>query len=271
MKSLTIKIISISFSMILFIMCKSPTHIDKIVAKQNLDIILPAWITLPESSKHYISPVQKGFINRLNYKNGDTINKGDIIAYLFHPDYLRVQQEYLKLNNQLKYLRSELQRQGELTIENITSIKKAEKAQSEYYSIEGQVKALEKILYQLGYNPANIAKNGPIKYAALASPENGILAYKNIAKGMLLEPENQDIYIITNNLILLNCEIPFSALSNIEKNDKITFTKNNNEIIKEQINNKIQFRDHKILFQIQIENSEYHFTKGEILKARIKN
>ena len=52
-------------------------------------------IEVPPKNIASVSPVINGFIKKLNYLPGDFVEKGEVLAYLQHPDFISLQQHFL--------------------------------------------------------------------------------------------------------------------------------------------------------------------------------
>ena len=75
---------------------------------------------------------------------------GQCIAVLEHPDYIKIQQDYLETKSQWELYKEDFKRQGELTVENASSIKTMQQAQASFKAIEVRLFALKSQLKLLG-------------------------------------------------------------------------------------------------------------------------
>lgn len=52
-------------------------------------------LDLPPQNIAAISAPMAGFVKKANYLVGDHVQKGDVLAEMEHPDYLKIQEDYL--------------------------------------------------------------------------------------------------------------------------------------------------------------------------------
>lgn len=220
-----------------------------------------------------ISPFINGFIKTLYYFPGDQVEKGAKLASLQHPDFIKLQQEYIDAKSQIDYYKEEYKRQGELTIENAASIKKAQKAKAEYLSYESSYKSLKAQLELLGVNTEEIEKGNFVKEFILISPIGGTVSLLNANIGAFASPENY-IYEIINDEDLNLCLSVFEKdLFRINVGQKIAFwSLNNNHKREAKVKRKgIKINDinHTTLIYSKIKNESRQLKSGMFVNAQI--
>lgn len=89
-------------------------------------------IDVPPENKAVVSATMGGYIKSTPLLIGNRVKKGQLLATIENPDFIKLQQEYLEAKEQLTYLKNEFERQTALKTENITSEKKFLRAESEY-------------------------------------------------------------------------------------------------------------------------------------------
>jgi len=180
-----------------------------------------------EVSPNYIAtiiPPVKGFIKELYYKEGDYVEKGTKLARLSHPEYLRIQENYLAVKSQAEYYEQEYKRQGELAVEKAASLKKMQKAKANYHETNARLQSLKELLGLLNI-PLNKVENGSFSSNVyLHAPVSGYITdlYSNVGK---IADENNPVYEIMNmNHIRLHLNIYEKDIAGVETGQKVTFT-----------------------------------------------
>ena len=64
-------------------------------------------IDVPPENKARVSAIMGGYIKSTPLLIGDTVKKGQVLVTLENPAFVTLQQEYMELNEQLVYLKSE--------------------------------------------------------------------------------------------------------------------------------------------------------------------
>ena len=113
-------------------------------------------LELPYSSVIQVTPLASGMLKNVTCFPGSFVENGTVLAVLESMDFLKLQQAYLEAKNQLEYDGAALKRQGELTMENASSIKKLEEARRNYQDNEIKMKSLSAQLTLMGIEPDSL-------------------------------------------------------------------------------------------------------------------
>jgi cobalt-zinc-cadmium efflux system membrane fusion protein len=130
-----------------------------------------------------------GHVKNLHFFPGDHVNKGDVLAEVSNPEYVLIQKEYHEIKSKLAYYQQDFKRQGELTIENAASIKKMQKAQADYRSMEASFLANVALLEFLGIEARNLDEDSIFSTIALSAPVSGYISKLNGHAGKFMEKE----------------------------------------------------------------------------------
>lgn len=153
-----------------------------------------------------VSPVMKGYLDHIYVHIGEYVNKGQILAKLSHPGYVELQQEFLETRSRFNYLKTDYQRQGELSLEHAASLKTMQKAQIEFESAEAKLRSLESQLSFLGIDADSLTVGKLTKTVFLRAPVSGSVIRIDGYIGMLC-PEERPLFQIVgsrNTLVHLN-------------------------------------------------------------------
>lgn len=165
--------------------------------KAEKDEMLTGIIEVPLDHITYISLPLGGIVERLHVQESEFVRKGDMLAMVSHPDYIKLQQQYLESKGKLEYLRQEFRRQGELTIENASSIKKLQKTESEYLTEDAKYMGLKAQLQLLGIRSDSLNPDKIISHLRVVATKSGFLTTINAKQGMYHQP-NEWLFEITN-------------------------------------------------------------------------
>lgn len=107
---------------------------------------------MPPQNEAAVTAIIGANITSIKVIEGDKVRKGQVLAYLSHPDLIKLQTDYINSWNQLQYLEKEYQRQKKLYEEKVGSGKEFQKIQADYQSMKGTVKGYEAQLKLMGLN-----------------------------------------------------------------------------------------------------------------------
>ena len=227
--------------------------------------------SLPEDCRHYVTPAIPGNLKEIMFGNNDSVKKGQIIAYLVSSEYLDIQERYLTVRYELEYLKEDFKRQGELTVENVTSIKKLQKAQTEYNTKDAICLSLEKKLKLAGFNPERIYKKGPEKYAYLLAPVTGKIQYHSLSTGMYLDNKTPNIYIQTKDSLIAEIFLEQNQRADIRSGTVFEILNEEDVICTATANGKLFMKsDGEWMCKAILSERPASLYNGLFLKARLK-
>ncbi|MFO7658508.1 MAG: efflux RND transporter periplasmic adaptor subunit [Bacteroidales bacterium] len=176
----------------------------------------------PDASTVVSAPIG-GFVKKHYFLPGRYINKGDTIAMLEHMDYINPQQDFLIAKNQYEYFRETFKRQGELTVENASSIKKMQQAQADFRVTEVKLESLKKQLSLMGINPDSLSVDNMQTAIFITSPVHGYISKISSITGKYASSEDIICEIINPDRLQLHLHIPAKDILKIKPEQEIIF------------------------------------------------
>jgi len=155
---------------------------------------------------------------------GKKVNKGQVLAYLSHPDLLNLQTRFLNAWSQLQYAEKEFQRQKRLYEEQVGSGKDFQKIQADFLSLTGEVKNLEAQLKLLKLDPEKIKQGSIFEQVPVISPINGFIEKVNVKMGQYAEPQMHMFEVINNDHIHADLMIFEKDIYKVKEGQNVTFS-----------------------------------------------
>ena len=171
-----------------------------------------------------VSTPYPGIIRNLNLTPGEVITKGTLIAEIENPEFIKLQEEYLNYKSDYRYLKEDYKRQGELNLENATSMKVMQKAQQEFEQAETSMLSLQKQLQLLGINPDSLNYKNLQPVIKVFASGTGIVSDINVNPGMFCKPENAICKITDNQHPMIQIHSSVQMIGRIKVGQKIEFT-----------------------------------------------
>ncbi|MGA9589417.1 MAG: efflux RND transporter periplasmic adaptor subunit, partial [Salegentibacter sp.] len=140
-------------------------------------------LRVPPQNEAAITAIIGANVTGIKVIEGDKVNNGSVLAYLSHPDLIKLQTEYTNAYNRMKFLEKEYQRQKRLYEAEVGSGKKFQETEADYNSIKGQVKGLESQLGLLRLNLSRIRQGNVYSQVPVVSPIEGYVEKVNIKVG----------------------------------------------------------------------------------------
>lgn len=171
-----------------------------------------------------VSTPAPGIVRMVNCSAGDYVEEGSVLAGLESIEFIRLQQEFLDAENQVAYYREEYKRQGELTVENATSVKKMQLAQRDYQSFEIKLNALKQQLKAYGISPDSLNPDQLSSLFFIRAPQSGYVAKVNSVLGSYATLGEELMVLGKKNRLFLKLAVPEHLLPYLKKGQVIDFT-----------------------------------------------
>ncbi|UII26024.1 efflux RND transporter periplasmic adaptor subunit [Fulvivirga maritima] len=179
---------------------------------------------VPPENKATVSSYFGGTVKDIKLLPGQPVKKGQMIFTLESPEYVQLQQDYLEAKGQLKYLKSDFERQENLIKDNVTSQKNYLKAESDYTVTKVKAESLAKKLLLMNINPEKLTMENIRTSIYVLSPINGFVTSVNITKGTYLNPSETAITIIDTGHLHLELNIFERDLPFVKIGQPISFS-----------------------------------------------
>lgn len=164
-----------------------------------------------------------GNINDLFIQPGQQVNTGMLVATITNTDFIALQQEWLEAKHQYTYLKDEYTRQGELTVENATSLKRMQLAQRDYLSAEARWKSLSLQLRQTGINPDSVRPERIYTEIPVYAKNTGYVSRISVNQGAWTDKGRPLFELVNNNHLQVELKIPGTYLPYLQPGQEIFF------------------------------------------------
>lgn len=181
-------------------------------------------IDVPPENRAVVSATMGGYIKQTPLLIGDVVKKGQMLVTIENAEFVTLQQDYMEVNQQLTYLKSEYDRQKTLQEENITSQKSFLKAESEFKTANARHNGLKKQLTMLNISPSEVENGNISSVATIFAPINGSITKINVTRGTYVSPASPILEIIDNDHIHLELSVFEKDIMKIKKGQPIRFT-----------------------------------------------
>lgn len=154
-----------------------------------------------------VTPLVGGVVRKLLVKEGQTVSRGQTVAYIENTELVSLQRELLTAQRELEYARQELARQRLLKSERAGVEKNLQQAEANCGVAEARVSGLRQQLQQLGVKPGSSTMT---RLVAVTTPIGGTVTRVNVAMGGYADPQKALVEVANNGAV-------YAALSVFEK------------------------------------------------------
>ncbi|WP_033149085.1 efflux RND transporter periplasmic adaptor subunit [Prevotella sp. P6B1] len=180
-------------------------------------------LAVAPQSQASVSPCIGGNVKQILVHEGQKVNKGQLLAWISHPDLLDVQSRYLEAHNRLIYVASEYERQKKLYQEHVGSGKDYQQILSEYRLLQGQLRTTSAQLQMMGINPTSIANGKTFTSVALRAPITGTIEQINAVTGQYVDSQTTLFHIVNFNDIYADLLVFEKDLPKIKVGQQVVF------------------------------------------------
>lgn len=180
-------------------------------------------ISVPPQNEAVITTSIGANIVSIEVIEGQQVKKGDVLAYISHPDLIQLQTDYLKMYNQLSFLEQDFLRQEKLYNAKVGSGRDYQQAKANYNSAKGLVKGLEGQLLLLGLNASYINKGEIYTKAPLKSTIDGFIEKVGVKTGQFVQPQKELFEIVNTDHIHADLMVFEKDISKVKNGQKVKF------------------------------------------------
>ncbi len=178
-------------------------------------------IDVPPQSLVSVSVPLGGYLKTTKLLPGMHVNKGEIIAVIEDPQFIRLQQEFLQSKSKLYFAELDYTRQRELNDSEASSEKVMQQAQSEVNSQRITMNAIAQQLRLININPDKLTENTISKSAPVRSQINGFVSKVNVNIGKYVNPADVLFELIDPSDIHLNLTVYEKDISKLAIGQKL--------------------------------------------------
>ncbi|WP_299059543.1 efflux RND transporter periplasmic adaptor subunit [Polaribacter uvawellassae] len=247
------------------------------IALRNMSGYIKANGTLevPPQSEAAITSVVGANVLSIKVIEGDKVNKGQVVAYLSHPNIIQMQTDYLNAFSNSNFLKKNFERQQKLYDAGVGSGANFQKAEAEYDASKAMVNGLEAQLKLLNINTSSV-RNGTIAQSiSLRSPIEGYVQKVEVKTGQYVEPQTELFEIVNTYHVHADLMVFEKDVYKVMKGQKVSFniqTMQDEELTAEIYSVSKTFEDDPKAVHVhaEIENKKGNLIPGMYIQGKIQ-
>lgn len=247
------------------------------IASRNMSGYVEANGTLevPPQNEAAITSVIGANVVSIEVIEGDKVNKGQVVAYLSHPNIIKMQTDYLNAYSNSDFLKKNYERQQKLYDAGVGSGANFQKAEAEYDASKAMVSGMVAQLQLLNVSTKSV-RNGTIaQRVALRSPIEGFVQKVEVKTGQYVEPQTELFEIVNTHHVHADLMVFEKDVFKVKKGQKVIF--NIQSIQDEELSAEIYsvsktFEDNPKAVHVhaEIENKKGNLIPGMYIQGRIQ-
>ena len=193
------------------------------LSEKNIGTVLKlnGKIDVPPQSLISVSVPLGGYLKTSKLLPGMHVNKGEVIAVIEDPQFVRLQQDFLQAKSKLHFAELDYKRQRDLNESQASSEKVMQQAQAEVNNQRITMNALAQQLRLININPEKLTENSISKSAPVISGINGYVSKVNVNIGKYVNPADVLFELIDPTDIHLNLTVYEKDISKLAIGQKL--------------------------------------------------
>ena len=181
-------------------------------------------LEVPPQNEASVTPVVGANVADILVIEGQEVEKGEVLAYIEHPEIVKIQSDFINAYNQLQFQEKEFQRQQKLYGAGVGSGETFQRTEAQLQNARGQVAGLEAQLRQLNINPAEV-RNGEIQQKIpVVSPIEGAVQEVNVKTGQFVPAQASMFEIINTHHVHVDLMVFEKDVAKVEEGQKVLFS-----------------------------------------------
>lgn len=196
------------------------------VPRKNLSNVVEAngELEVPPKNEATVTAIMGANVASIEVIEGEDVQKGQVLAWLSHPNVTELQRSYLEAYNREKFLGQEYSRQQKLYEEEVGSGKAYQQTTADYRSAQASVKSYESQLRQLGINPEKIQEGDFYNRIPVLSPIKGSITKVEVKTGQYVQPQKDLFEIVNIDHIHADLMVFEKDVSKVNEGQRVRFT-----------------------------------------------
>ena len=230
-------------------------------------------LRVPPQHEATITAIIGGNVVSIEVIEGTDVNKGETIAYLSHPNFIKIQTAYIKAFHADEYLSKQFDRQQKLQDAEIGAGKEMQKSKSEYLSNKGDMNGYAAQLKQLNLSLKYIQEGNLYDRIPVISPIDGSIEAIEIQIGQYVEAQTVMFKVLNTEHVHADFMVFEKDVMHVKKGQKIEFTVATSteplsaEII--SVGKRFEESPRAVHVHAEIQEKDFHLIAGMYIKGKI--
>lgn len=178
-------------------------------------------IDVPPQNLISVSVPLGGYLKSTRLLPGMPVSKGETIAMMEDPQYIRLQQDYLQAKSKLQFAALDYERQKELNQNQASSDKIMQQAQADMNNQQIMMNAMAQQLRLINIDPDKLSENTITRSIPVYSQINGFVSKVNVNIGKYVNPADVLFELIDPSNVHLNLKVYEKDISKLNIGQKL--------------------------------------------------
>lgn len=175
-------------------------------------------------NKATIATYYGGYISYSPYLIGDTVKKGQLLIKMKNPEFIELQENYIKAYENYEYLKIDFNRQEQLYQKKVIADKDFQEIRRMYKSALADVESLGAQLELLAVNLEELQSGTIHSEISIFSPIDGVISHIELNLGVYIPAQSMMMELVNYSDLHLELDVFEKDLDLLEKGQEIDFS-----------------------------------------------
>ncbi|MEQ6125386.1 efflux RND transporter periplasmic adaptor subunit [Pseudotenacibaculum sp. MALMAid0570] len=232
-------------------------------------------LEVPPQNEAAITSIVGANVVSIKVIEGDKVSKGQVVAYLSHPNIIKLQTNYLNAYSNNNFLKKNYERQKKLYDGGVGSGANFQKAEAEYDASKLMVNGLAAQLKILNINITSLSNGSITQQIPLLSPIEGFVQKVEVKTGQYVEPQTELFEVVNTHHVHADLMVFEKDVYKVKKGQKVDFIVQSipdTELTAEiySVSKTFEENPKAVHVHAEIENKNGNLIPGMYIKGRIQ-
>ena len=232
-------------------------------------------LEVPPQNEAALTSVIGANVVSIEVIEGDKVDKGQVVAYLSHPDIIKMQIDYLNAYSNSNFLMKNYERHQKLYVAGVGSGANFQKAEAEYEASKAMTSGMAAQLQLINVSAKSVINGGIAQRVPLRSPIEGFVQKVDVKTGQFVEPQTELFEIVNTHHVHADLMVFERDVYKVKKGQKVTFnlqSTQREELTAEIYSVSKTFEDNPKAVHVhaEIENKKGNLIPGMYIQGRIQ-
>ena len=181
-------------------------------------------LILPPQSQAAVTAVMGANVHSVTVIEGYQVKKGQPLAYLYHPDLIALQTQYVASINELDFLAQEYKRQQALYNGAVGAGKELQATKTAYSTMQSKVKGLQAQLRMLHISPEKVQNGQVMEKVPVLAPMAGYVQSVSVRTGQYVAPATVMFELVQNDHIHAHFNVFEQDIAKVKEGQVVRFS-----------------------------------------------
>ncbi|WBL25303.1 efflux RND transporter periplasmic adaptor subunit [Zunongwangia sp. HGR-M22] len=231
-------------------------------------------LEVPPQNEASVTTVYGANIKSIEVIEGHQVNKGQVLAYISHPEIVDIQTRFLNAFNQFQLKEKEYARQKKLYDAGVSSGEKFQITETEFQNAKQATSGLKAQLKLLNINPKQIIQGKIYQQVPIISPINGAVEKVNVKTGQYVDAQTELFEILNTKDVHADLMVFEKDIQNVENGQKVMISLKSRpdlemEAVIISVGQAFEENPKAVHIHAEIENKPKNLIPGMYLTGRI--